>query len=79
MSEKGSEADIEPCRVNVAEVPLADMARGRISSAGRVLSRVGTRPSRSPVAMDEMLELFDNEPLITDSAFHHVANRNYTN
>jgi hypothetical protein len=79
MSEKGSEADIEPCRVNVAEVPFADMARGRISSAGRVLSRVDTRPSRSPVAMDEMLELFDNEPLITDNAFHHVANRNYTN
>jgi hypothetical protein len=63
----------------VCLVPFADMARGRISSAGRVLSRVGTRPSRSPVAMDEMLELFDNELLITDNAFHHVANRNYTN
>jgi hypothetical protein len=42
-------------------------------------SRVGTRPSRSPIAMDEMFELFDNELLITDDAFHHVANRNYTN
>jgi len=60
-------------------VPFADMARGRILSAGGVLSRVGTRPSRSPVAMDEMLELFDNELLITDNAFHHVTNRNYTN
>jgi hypothetical protein len=29
--------------------------------------------------MDEMFKLFDNEPLITDNAFHHVANRNYTN
>ena len=44
-----------------------------------VLSRVGPRASRSPVAMDEMFELFDNELLITDNAFHHVANRNYTN
>jgi len=26
-----------------------------------------------------MFELFDNELLITDNAFHHVANRNYTN
>jgi len=26
-----------------------------------------------------MFKLFDNEPLITDNAFHHVANRNYTN
>ena len=25
MSEKGSEADIEPCRVNVAEVPPMDV------------------------------------------------------
>jgi hypothetical protein len=25
MSKKGSEADIEPCRVNVAEVPLTDI------------------------------------------------------
>jgi hypothetical protein len=25
MSEKGSEADIEPCHVNVAEVPVADI------------------------------------------------------
>jgi len=33
---------------------------------------------RSPVAMDEMFELFDNEFLITDNAIHHVANRNYT-
>jgi hypothetical protein len=44
-----------------------------------VLSRVGPRASRSPVAMNEMFELFDNELLITDNAFHHVANRNYTN
>jgi len=29
--------------------------------------------------MDVMFELFDNELLITDNAFHHVANRNYTN
>jgi len=35
--------------------------------------------SQSPVAMDEMFELFDNELLITDNAFHHIANRNYTN
>ena len=41
--------------------------------------RVGARVSRSPVTMDEMFELFDNELLITDNAFHHVANRNYTN
>ena len=34
---------------------------------------------RSPVTMDVMFELFDNELLITDNAFHHVANRNYTN
>lgn len=33
----------------------------------------------SPVAMDEMFELFDNELLITDNAVHHVADRNYTN
>src|SRR6266511_4005022 len=33
----------------------------------------------SPVALDVMFELFDNELLITDNAFHHVANRNYTN
>lgn len=32
----------------------------------------------SPVAMDEMFELFDNKLLITDNTFHHVANRNYT-
>ena len=44
-----------------------------------VLSRVGPRASWSPVAMNEMFELFDNELLITDNAFHHVANRNYTN
>jgi hypothetical protein len=37
------------------------------------------RASRSPVTMDVMFELFDNELLITDNAFHHVANRNYTN
>jgi hypothetical protein len=43
----------------------------------RALSRVRMRASRSPVAMDEMFELFDNELLITDNAFHHVANRNY--
>ena len=35
--------------------------------------------SRSPVTMDVMFKLFDNELLITDNAFHHVANRNYTN
>ena len=29
--------------------------------------------------MDEMFELFDNELLIPDNAFHHVANRNDTN
>src|SRR5262245_22855020 len=44
-----------------------------------VLSRVGPCASWSPVAMNEMFELFDNELLITDNAFHHVANRNYTN
>ena len=38
-----------------------------------------TSMRQSPVAMDEMFELFDNELLITDNAFHHVANRNYTN
>ena len=31
------------------------------------------------VTMDAMFELFDNELLVTDNAFHHVANRNYTN
>ena len=36
------------------------------------------RARRSPVAMDVMFELFDDELLITDNAFHHVANRNYT-
>jgi hypothetical protein len=51
----------------------------RTSCAGGVLSRAGTRASRSPVTMDVMFELFDNEFLITDNAFHHVANRNYTN
>ena len=35
--------------------------------------------SQSPVALDEMFELHDNELLITDNAFHHVADRNYTN
>ena len=40
---------------------------------------VGARVSRSPVAMDEMFELFDNELLIIDNTFHHVANRNYAN
>jgi hypothetical protein len=39
MSEKGSEADIEPCRVNVAEVPLADIG---------YLSGVYTRPFNVP-------------------------------
>jgi hypothetical protein len=39
----------------------------------------GTRASRSPAALDEMFELFDNEFLITDNAFYHVANRNYPN
>jgi hypothetical protein len=37
-----------------------------------------TQLFRSPVAMDEMFELFDNEFLITDNAIHHVANRDYT-
>ena len=32
-----------------------------------------------PGALDEMFELFDNELLIADNAFHHVANRNYAN
>jgi hypothetical protein len=32
-----------------------------------------------PCALDEMFELIDHELLITDNAFHHVANRNYTN
>jgi hypothetical protein len=35
--------------------------------------------SQSPVTMDVMFELFDNELLVTDNTFHHVANRNYTN
>jgi hypothetical protein len=34
---------------------------------------------RSPVTMDVMFELFDNELLITDDAVHHIANRNYAN
>ena len=35
--------------------------------------------SRSPVTMDVMFELFDNELLITNDAVHHIANRNYAN
>jgi hypothetical protein len=37
------------------------------------------RASRSPVTMDVMFELFDNEFLITNDAVHHIANRNYAN
>jgi hypothetical protein len=33
----------------------------------------------SPIAFDVAFELFDSELLITDNAFHHVDNRNYTN
>ena len=34
---------------------------------------VGMRASSSPVAMDEMFELFDNELLITNNAFHALS------
>jgi hypothetical protein len=51
-------------------VPLAEIE----PSASFRLIMIG-----SPVALDEVFELFDNEFLITDNAFHHVANRNYAN
>jgi hypothetical protein len=37
MSEKGSEADIEPCRVNVAEVPRTDIDKFEMAAAIRPL------------------------------------------
>jgi hypothetical protein len=45
MSEKGSEADIEPCRVNVAEVPRAEILRTRASAL-----ELRTKPIKIPPA-----------------------------
>jgi hypothetical protein len=44
----------------------------RCEHCPQVLS--GMRVSRSPIAMDVVFELFDNELLITDDALHHIAN-----
>ena len=51
--------------------------RVRIATIGRGIAEAAII-ILSPVAMDEMFELFDNKLLITDNTFHHVANRNYT-
>lgn len=47
MSEKGPEADIEPGRLNVAEVPLADILIRSTS--------VGPRPRRLPCPLGELM------------------------
>jgi hypothetical protein len=46
-------------------------------SSRRLSIGPGARASRSPVTVDVMFQLFDNELLITNNAIHHVANRNY--
>ena len=60
--------------VKSERAPLASRAWGK----GRSGSSESAVIILSPVAMDEMFELFDNKLLITDNTFHHVANRNYT-
>ena len=60
-------------KLSVRLLPLAFGGEGRSGSSESAIIIL------SPVAMDEMFELFDNELLITDNAFHHVPNRNYTN
>jgi hypothetical protein len=59
-------------KLSVRLLPLALGGKGRNGSSESAIIIL------SPVAMDEMFELFDNKLLITDNTFHHVANRNYT-
>ena len=59
-------------KLSVRLLPLALGGKGRSRSSESAIIIL------SPVAMDEMFELFDNKLLITDNTFHHVANRNYT-
>ena len=59
-------------KLSVSLLPLALGGKGRSGSSESAVIIL------SPVAMDEMFELFDNKLLITDNTFHHVANRNYT-
>ena len=75
----------EPSAFDRAEI-LADAQKPAVNGSKRLPTQPNHLPGlrgaatiESPVAMDEVFELFDNELLITDNAFHHVANRNYTN
>ena len=69
---------VRPRRSTIVAASWLGCPTTRTSSAGGAIKRRPAR-HRSPVATNEMFELFDNELLITDNAFHHVANRKYTN
>jgi hypothetical protein len=68
-----------PSRIDVRIDVTPTFARPRILEPDQMPPMSAPPARRSPVTMDVMFELFDNELLISDNAVHHVANRNYAN